>query len=55
MWEATFTSLTPAEPIAAFLTDLASPEPLDPDRDDPLPPRSPLPPIIPATAEAFPT
>ncbi|TMQ86136.1 DUF317 domain-containing protein [Actinomadura soli] len=34
VWEATFTSATPAEFIAAFLTDLADPEPLDPDREE---------------------
>src|SRR5262245_20528441 len=33
-WEATFTEGTPAEFIAAFLTDLVNPTPLDPDRDD---------------------
>jgi hypothetical protein len=33
-WEATFTDKTPAEFIAAFLTDLITPEPLDPERDD---------------------
>lgn len=33
-WEATFTDKTPAEFIAAFLTDLTAPEPLDPGRDD---------------------
>lgn len=43
VWEATFTSATPAELIAAFLTDLADSEPLDPDREDD---------VIPATALA---
>jgi hypothetical protein len=33
-WEATFTEDTPAEFIAAFLSDLTNPVPLDTDRDD---------------------
>jgi uncharacterized protein DUF317 len=41
VWEAAFTSDTPAELIAAFLADLVSPEPLDPDRDDDIPALTP--------------
>lgn len=33
-WQATFTDDTPAEFVAAFLTDLVKPEPLDTERDD---------------------
>lgn len=33
-WEATFTDKTPAEFVAAFLADLITPEPLDPERDN---------------------
>ncbi|TDE22822.1 DUF317 domain-containing protein [Actinomadura sp. 6K520] len=38
IWEATFTSDTPAEFIAAFLLDLVRKTPLDNDRDEPAPP-----------------
>jgi hypothetical protein len=33
-WQAGFTENTPAELIAAFLTDLIKPEPLDTERED---------------------
>lgn len=33
-WQATFTDHTPTEFIAAFLTDLIKPEPLDTERGD---------------------
>jgi hypothetical protein len=38
VWEATFTSQTPVEFIAAFLVDLVRKTPLDPERDEPAPP-----------------
>ncbi|WP_395110216.1 DUF317 domain-containing protein [Actinomadura sp. SCN-SB] len=38
VWEAVFTSDTPAEFIAAFLVDLVRKRPLEAERDEPAPP-----------------